>query len=97
MTPSRNNPGRAHENGSIEGPHGHLKDAVRDALLLRMSRDFDDLPAYRAFIDELISRRNLRHRALIDAERAVLLPLPPQRTQDFGEGVSPYSMLRSDN
>jgi transposase InsO family protein len=85
MTPSRNNPGRAHENGSIEGPHGHLKDAVRDALLLRRSRNFDDLPAYRAFIDELISRRNLRHRALIDAERAVLLPLPPQRTQDFEE------------
>lgn len=85
MTPSRNNRGLAHENGSIEGPHGHLKDAIRDALLLRMSRDFDDLPAYRAFIDELVSRRNVRHRERIDAERAVLQPLPPLRTQDFEE------------
>ena len=25
MTPSRNNPGIAHENGSIESQHGHLK------------------------------------------------------------------------
>jgi transposase InsO family protein len=25
MTPTRNNPGVAHENGSIESPHGHLK------------------------------------------------------------------------
>ena len=87
MTPSRNNRGLAHENGSIEGPHGHLKDAIGDALLLRMSRDFDDLPAYRAFIDELVSRRNVRHRTRIDAERAALQPLPRQRTQDFEDAL----------
>ncbi len=27
MTPSGNNPGVAHENGSIESPHGNLKKA----------------------------------------------------------------------
>ncbi len=85
MTASRNNPGVAHENGSIEGAHGHLKRAIRDALLLRGSRDFDDLAAYRAFIDELVSRRNARHRPRIDAERAVLQPLPRQRSQDYEE------------
>jgi hypothetical protein len=35
MMPSRNNPGIAHENGAIEGPHGHLKRAIEDALLMR--------------------------------------------------------------
>lgn len=85
MRPSRNNRGIAHENGSIEGPHGHLKQAIADALLLRGSRDFDDLAAYRAFIDELVSRRNSRQRVRIDAERAVLKPLPKGRTQDFEE------------
>ena len=45
MTPTRNNPGVSHENGSIESAHGHLKRALGDALLLRASRDFDDLPA----------------------------------------------------
>jgi hypothetical protein len=35
MTPTRNNPGLAHENGSIESPHGHLKRAIEDELLLR--------------------------------------------------------------
>lgn len=35
MTPTRNNTGLAHENGSIEGAHGHLKRAIADALLLR--------------------------------------------------------------
>jgi hypothetical protein len=29
MTPTRNNPGVAHENGAIEGPHAHLKMALR--------------------------------------------------------------------
>jgi hypothetical protein len=35
MTPSRNNRGLAHENGAIESPHGHLKKAIEDELLLR--------------------------------------------------------------
>jgi len=40
MTPTRNNVGVAHENGAIESPHGHLKRALADQLLLRGSRDF---------------------------------------------------------
>jgi hypothetical protein len=47
MEPTRNNRGLAHENGSIESPHGHLKRAIEDALLLRGSRDFDTLEVYR--------------------------------------------------
>ena len=85
MTPTRNNRGLAHENGSIEGPHGHLKRAIADALLLRGSRDFIDIDAYRRFIAELTSRRNAHRRARIDAERAVLGALPPRRTDDFEE------------
>ena len=38
MMPSRNNRGVAHENGSIESSHGHLKSALGDELLLRGSR-----------------------------------------------------------
>ena len=37
MSATRNNRGVAHENGSIESPHGHLKRAIKDALLLRGS------------------------------------------------------------
>lgn len=45
MTPTRNNKGVSHENGSIESAHGHIKAALEDELLLRGSRDFDDLGA----------------------------------------------------
>ena len=87
MTPSRNNPGVAHENGSIEGPHGHLKRALEDALLLRGSRDFDDLDAYRRFIDEIVGRQNANNRKRIELERPHLAKLPKRRTADFEEKV----------
>ena len=85
MEGSRNNRGRAHENGSVEGPHGHLKRAIEDALLLRGSRDFETIEEYRAFLGQVVSRRNARNRARIDAERAVLGPLPKRRTDGFEE------------
>ena len=87
MVPTRNNTGIAHENGSIEGSHGHLKKAVEDAVLLRGSRDFADLALYRRFIDEVVGRRNARNGKRIDVERAVLQNLPVRRTADY-EDVS---------
>jgi hypothetical protein len=85
MTPSRNNKGIAHENGAVEGPHGHLKRAIEDALIMRGSRDFEDLKAYRGFIDEIVGRLNARNAKRIDTERASLKPLPVRRTTDFEE------------
>ena len=87
MEPTRNNRGVAHENGSIESPHGHLKQAIEDALLLRGSRDFDDLQAYRRFVDEVVGRRNARNRKRLDLERAALQSLPPRRTTDYEETI----------
>src|SRR5277367_2757527 len=85
MTPTRNNPGVSHENGSIESAHGHLKRALSDALLLRASRDFDDLPAWRGFVDEIIGRGNARNAKRIDQERMALKKLPVRKTADYEE------------
>jgi len=87
MRPSRNNPGVAHENGVIESAHGHLKAAIADALLLRGSRDFHDLPAYRAFIDEVVGQHNARIAPRIALERESLQNLPARRTADYEEAV----------
>jgi hypothetical protein len=85
MMPSRNNRGVAHENGAIESSHGHLKKAMGDELLLRGSREFADLAAYRRFVDEVVGRRNARNRKRIEIERAALKPLPDRRTTDYEE------------
>lgn len=87
MTPSRNNAGIAHENGAIESPHGHLKAAIEDALQLRGSRAFDDLDAYRRFLDELVGRRNARRRKQLELEHQVLRPLPARRTGDWEDAL----------
>ena len=87
MQPTRNNRGLAHENGSIESPHGHLKRAIEDALLLRGSRDFDTLEAYRRFVDEIVGRRNARNRKRLDLERPALQALPAHRTTDYEETI----------
>src|SRR5258707_15727886 len=87
MMPTRNNLGVAHENGSIESSHGHLKKALRDALLLRGSRDFDDLDGYRRFVDEIVGRRNANNRKRIELERPMLTPLPRRRTADYEEKI----------
>lgn len=85
MTPTRNNRGLAHENGSIEVAHRHLKTALDQALMLRGYRDFDTLEDYRRFVREVVARRNARVAKPFAVERAVLRPLPGRRTADFVE------------
>ena len=58
---------------------------IEDELLLRGSRDFADLDAYRRFIDEVVGRRNARNRRQIEIERGVLKELPERRTSDYEE------------
>ena len=87
MTPTRNNTGIAHENGSIESSHGHLKTALEQALLLRGSAEFSELPLYRRFIAEVVGRANANRRHELEIERPLLTSLPPRRTTDFEEDL----------
>lgn len=82
---SRNNPGRGHENGAIESPHGHFKRRLRERLKLRGSHDFVDLDAYRDFIGELVASINRRNAKAIAVERPALRALPCQRGTDYTE------------
>jgi hypothetical protein len=87
MTPTRNTTGVAHENGAVESQHGHLKRSIAQALLLRGSCDFESLDAYRAWIADLIGRRNARRAKMVRLECAALSELPPQRTSDYDEAT----------
>ena len=87
MTPTRNNVGVAHENGSIEGPHAHLKSALQQAILLRGDGDFADLDDYRRFVDEVVGRANAIRRKALEVERTQLNKLPPRRTDDHEEDL----------
>jgi hypothetical protein len=95
MDPTRNNRGVAYENGSIESAHGHARKAVKDALLMRGTGDFDSLDSYRLFIDEIVSRKNARRAKRIDAERQTLQPCPGSG-RSIMRNPSSRSHLRAD-
>lgn len=83
LEPTRNNAGVAHENGSVEAAHGHLKVGLAEALELRGSRDFVDLAAYQAFLQAFALRRNAAVQAALAVELKALALLPPHRTSDY--------------
>jgi len=83
--PTRNNPGVSHENGAIESPHGHLKQRMRQALLLRGSNDFDSLEEYQSFLDKIVFKLNRQHKVRFEEERKLLQALPKHRTHDYSE------------
>ena len=83
MEATRNNPGVANENGSIEAANGHIKVRLDQRLRRRGSRDFDSLEAYRAFVAGICNRHNARRAKAVAAERETLKTLPKRRTTDF--------------
>ena len=95
---SRNNRGESHENGAIESRQGSLKRALEQALLLRGTREFDDVATYSQFVAEIVGRLNARCARAWEVERASLRPLPQRRTRDFEEldaRVSKYGLFRA--
>ena len=83
LQPTRNNKGIAHENGSIESPHGHLKNRIVQALYLRGHNDFATVSEYQAFMDAQVEKLNRRCLQKFEQERAVLQPLPKYRVADY--------------
>lgn len=83
MVPTRNNKGKANENGSVESPHGHLKNRIKQAIYLRGSSDFASIAEYQAVIDNAAAGLNRQCEAKYEAEKAVLQPLPKRRVADY--------------
>ncbi len=83
MEPTRNNKGIAHENGSIEASHGHLKNRIRQALYLRGSSDFSTVADYQALIAEAVAGLNQQCQQKYEQEKSALQPLPNYRVADY--------------
>ena len=81
VTPSRNNPGVSHENGSVEKSHDLLKTAIAQALMLRGSRNFNDKEQYQKFVNDVVLSRNSSPKRVerFEEELALLKPLPSKK------------------
>lgn len=96
MRATRCNIGESNENGSIESRNASLKAALRQALILRGSHDFESRAAYESFVEKIVQRMNARVEARMVIERAALRPLPTRRTAEFDElsaRVSKYGIF----
>lgn len=83
MTPTRNNRGKANENGSVESSHGHIKHRMTQELLLRGSTDFDSIAAYEAWVQRIVDDNNARLSHRFREEKALLQSLPRHKTVDY--------------
>ncbi|MDA2931297.1 IS21 family transposase, partial [Acidobacteria bacterium AH-259-O06] len=97
ITPTRNNAGRANENGDVEQAHYRIKERIDQALLLRGSRDFISRGAYHDFLRKIFMARNRNRSQRLEAEVAVLRRLPAYRLNDYRQyrvAVSAWSTVR---
>jgi hypothetical protein len=63
------------ENADVEAAHGVLKRALKQELLLRGSREFEDIEAYEAFLFEVMDKRNKQRQERLVEEVAAMKPL----------------------
>lgn len=79
VTPTTNNPGVSHENGSIEKSHDTLKNAIEQELMLRGSLDFSTQKDYMAFVEKIVAGRNVSRQDQLLAEVEHLCELPDKK------------------
>ncbi|WP_146158199.1 IS21 family transposase [Enhygromyxa salina] len=70
---------KAHENGAVEVRHRRTKSLIRQALILRGSKDFESAAEYECFVQRTLEHDHNRHiEGRLLEERAHLDPLPIQ-------------------
>jgi len=87
------------ENGDVESINGGIKRAMEQHLLLRGSRDFENVTAYEAFIFAVMTRRNQGRQERLAKELAVMKPLNVKSlltTKQVRVRVSRASTIRVD-
>src|SRR6266568_1108980 len=79
VTPTTNNPGVSHENGSVEKSHDTLKNAIEQELMLRGSSDFSTQKEYTEFVNRIVAGRNAQRQERLLAEMEYLAELPDKK------------------
>ena len=99
IEPRTINRAEPHENGDVESANGALKRRIKQHLLLRGSRDFEDREAYRRFIEEVLHKANARRRKRFLQELNAMKPLEVALLPDYIEEkvhVSRWSTIHTD-
>ncbi len=79
ITPTTNNLGVSHENGSVEKSHDTFKKAVEQTLLIRGDRDFATQTDYLIFLEGIVKSRNAYRLKQLALEVESLKELPDKK------------------
>src|SRR5579885_1975928 len=97
MTPRTTEVGAKEQNGDVESGNGALKRRLEQALLVRGSRDFDNVEAWQAFIDDVVRKANKargqRVAEDIEAMRELAVTKLPEYVEQPAQ-VSEWSTIR---
>jgi hypothetical protein len=99
VKPSKNNAGVSHENGSVEKSHDLLKNALKQALMLRGSKEFSSVSEYEKFLRRILDQRNASCKKRLSEEMAFLKDLPGRDWNDPKEvwpTVTAFSTISVD-
>jgi len=97
MKPRTTEVGEKEQNGDVEASKGALKRSLKQALLLRGSRDFDTVDAWQSFIDTVVRKSNNGRGRRVTEDLAAMRELTVSRLPDFVEEdvhVSEWSTVR---
>lgn len=99
VKPSKNNAGVSHENGSVEKSHDLLKNALKQGLMLRGSKEFASVAEYEKFVRCILDQRNAGRKKRLAEEMAVMKELPERDWNDPKEvwpTVTSFSTISVD-
>ncbi len=87
MDAQKTNVKKPNENGVIESQNGHLKKKITQALLIRGSREFENLEHYKLFIDSIIDKANscTSRQMKLNQELPLLKTIPTKPLPEYRE------------
>lgn len=97
MKPRTTEVNEKEQNGDVEARNGALKRRLEQALLLRGSRDFEDVAAWQRFVDEANRKANKARSSRVAAELPTMRELNVDKLPEYVEltsVVSEWSTIR---
>ena len=97
MTPRTTAIGAKEQNGDVESENGAIKRRLEQLLLVRGSRDFEDVAAWQAFIDDVLRKANAGRRTRVGEDLAAMRELNVAKLPEYVEEdvmVSAWSTMR---
>lgn len=97
MKPRTIEPGASHQNGDVEALNGALKRRLEQHLLMRGSRDFENVEVYEAWLRGVVRSANSLRQVRLNEELTAMRPLVVERLKEFTEElvtVTSWSTIR---